>query len=371
MPAGDLFVHEGKMHFAGLINGNIFITIQPPRGYFENIDKIYHDFYLSPPHHYLAHYRWIKDVFRADAVMHVGKHGSLEWLPGKALGLSDACYPDLAIMDLPNVYPYIINDPSEGTQAKRRSYCCIIDHLTPKLPVLRPMIWEALKAADLHKDLEISEKDAFADFDALLEKLHGYLAMINDGLHIMGKSPEEDRLVEFLVQLTRLPNGGTPSLRESALNALGYDYDDLLENKGKSLLRFQNKTGGQIIQSAHEKGLAMVKALEESRFDAAGIDAVVESHLGRIAAVLRYICEILTPNIRRVTDEIDSSLTGFDAISGGSPMKSTQALPGSTAGLFCPGRRARPAGGRPIFYPRAGIFIPSIPKKSRPRGPGK
>jgi len=174
--------------------------------------------------------------------MHVGKHGSLEWLPGKALGLSDACYPDLAIMDLPNVYPYIINDPSEGTQAKRRSYCCIIDHLTPaftnadlyedlakvenllkdyadagredpgKLPVLRPMIWEALKAADLHKDLEISEKDAFADFDALLEKLHGYLAdladtMINDGLHIMGKSPEEDRLVEFLVQLTRLPNG--------------------------------------------------------------------------------------------------------------------------------------------------------------------
>ena len=381
---GDLFVHEGKMHFAGLINGNIFITIQPPRGYFENIDKIYHDFYLSPPHHYLAHYRWIKDVFRADAVMHVGKHGSLEWLPGKALGLSDACYPDLAIMDLPNVYPYIINDPSEGTQAKRRSYCCIIDHLTPaftnadlyedlakvenllkdyadagredpgKLPVLRPMIWEALKAADLHKDLEISEKDAFADFDALLEKLHGYLAdladtMINDGLHIMGKSPEEDRLVEFLVQLTRLPNGGTPSLRESALNALGYDYDDLLENKGKSLLRFQNKTGGQIIQSAHEKGLAMVKALEESRFDAAGIDAVVESHLGRrdknVAAVLRYICEILTPNIRRVTDEIDSSLTGFDG------------------GFVLPGPSGAPSRGQADILPTGRNFYSVDPQK--------
>ena len=139
---GDLFVHEDKMSFAGLLNGSVFLTVQPPRGYLENIDKIYHDMYLSPPHHYLAHYRWIRDVFKADVVMHVGKHGSLEWLPGKSLGLSDTCYPDLAIMELPNVYPYIINDPGEGTQAKRRSYACIIDHLTP-----------AYTNADLYDDL--------------------------------------------------------------------------------------------------------------------------------------------------------------------------------------------------------------------------
>ena len=348
---GDLFVHEEKMHFAGLKNGNVFITIQPPRGYFENIDKIYHDMYLSPPHHYLAHYRWIKDVFKADAVMHVGKHGSLEWLPGKALGLSDECYPDLAIMDLPNIYPYIINDPSEGTQAKRRSYCCIIDHLTPvftnadlyedmakvenflkeytdakmedpgKLPILRPMIWEAVCQADLDKDLDLDEKEAFSDFDLFLEKLHSYLTdlgdtMINDGLHVMGKAPENDRLVEFLVQLTRLSNGDVPSLRESILGALGYDYDELLVNKGGSLPHFKGKTGGQIIQSAHESGLAMVKDLEENRFDTAFIDKIVESHLGRsnirVAAALRYICEVLTPNIRLVTEEIDSSLTGFN-----------------------------------------------------------
>jgi len=348
---GDLFVHEEKMHFAGLINGNVFITIQPPRGYFENIDKIYHDFYLSPPHQYLAHYRWIKDVFKADAVMHVGKHGSLEWLPGKALGLSDECYPDLAIMDLPNIYPYIINDPSEGTQAKRRSYCCIIDHLTPvftnadlyedlakvenvlkeytdakiedpgKLSILRSMIWEAVCQADLDKDLELDEKEAFSDFDLFLEKLHTYLSelgdtMINYGLHIMGKAPENNRLVEFLVQLTRLSNGDVPSLRESILGALSFDYDELLINKGRSLPHFKGKTGGQIIQSAHEKGLAMVKELEQSRFDTSGIDAVVKSRLGHsdanVAAALRYICEILTPNIRRVTDEIESSLTGFN-----------------------------------------------------------
>ncbi len=348
---GDLFVHEEKMLFAGLINGNIFVTIQPPRGYFENIDKIYHDMYLSPPHHYLAHYRWIKDVFKADAVMHVGKHGSLEWLPGKSLGLSEECYPDLAIMDLPNIYPYIINDPSEGTQAKRRSYCCIIDHLTPvftnadlyeelakvenllkeytdaeredpgKLPIIRPMIWEAVSQADLDKDMELDEKEAFSDFDLFLEKLHSYLAdlgdtMINDGLHIMGKAPEDDRLAEFLVQLTRLSNGSVPSLRESVLDALGYDYDELLANKGRVLLHFKGRTGGQVIQSAHESGLAMVKELERNRFDTALIDTIVESCLGgrniTVAAALRYICEILTPNIRLTVNEINSSLTGFE-----------------------------------------------------------
>ena len=348
---GDLFVHKGRMLFPGLVNGNIFITIQPPRGYFENIDKIYHDMYLSPPHQYLSHYRWIKDVFKADAVMHVGKHGSLEWLPGKALGLSEECYPDLAIMDLPNIYPYIINDPSEGTQAKRRSYCCIVDHLTPaftnadlydelakvdnllkdyadagredpgKLPVLKSMIWEAVAAADLDKDLEMDETEVFADFDGFLEKLHACLAdladtMINDGLHVLGHAPEGERLLEFIVQLTRLPNGDVPSLRESIIHAWGHDYNDLQNNKGRILPAYRGKTGGQIIQMAHQKALAMVKDLQNSGFRTADIDAVMESCLGRkdrdVSSVLHYICEILTPNIRQVCAEINSSLQGFD-----------------------------------------------------------
>jgi len=381
---GDLFVHKGRMLFAGLINGNIFITIQPPRGYFENIDKIYHDMYLSPPHQYLAHYRWIKDVFKADAVMHVGKHGSLEWLPGKALGLSEECYPDLAIMDLPNIYPYIINDPSEGTQAKRRSYCCIIDHLTPvftnadlyedlaklenllkdyadagredpgKLAVIRPMIWEAVCQADLDKDLELDEKEAFSDFDLFLEKLHSYLSdladtMINDGLHVLGRAPEGERLAEFLVQLSRLSNGSVPSLRESILSALGFDYDELLENKGRSLPHFRGKTGGQIIQSAHKKGLAIVKYLEQSRFDTAGIDAVVKSSLGHsdanVAAALSYICEVLTPNIRLVTEEIDSSLTGFNG------------------GFVLPGPSGAPTRGQADILPTGRNFYSVDPNK--------
>jgi cobaltochelatase CobN len=347
---GELFVHDGRMHFAGMHNGNVFLTIQPPRGYLENVEKIYHDMYLSPPHHYLAQYRWIRDVFKAHVVMHVGKHGSLEWLPGKALGLSGKCYPDLAIMELPNVYPYIINDPGEGTQAKRRSYCCIIDHLTPaytnadlyddlgkvqglvadhtvavaedpaKVEILRPMIWEAVVAASLDKDLEITREEALADFDAFLEKLHAYIeeisdTMINDGLHVLGSAPEGQRLEQFVVQMTRLANGDVPSLRESLVTAMGYDYDDVLENRGKRPGRFNGLSGAEIVSRAHQKALVLVHGLAAVDYNADRIPAVtadlMERPSPRVEAALTYIAETLVPNIRRCTEEIDFSLAGF------------------------------------------------------------
>ena len=348
---GELFVHDEKMMFPGFINGNVFVTIQPPRGFLENTEAIYHDMYLSPPHHYLAHYRWIKNVFKADAVMHIGKHGSLEWLPGKALGLSEECYPDSAIMDLPNIYPYIINDPSEGAQAKRRSYCCIIDHLTPvftnadlyedmttvesklkeyedakkedpgKCPVLIPLIWEAVVEADLDKDLETTEEEALGDFDAFLEKLHSYMhelsdTMIGDGLHIFATPPEGERLVEFLVQLTRLNNGDVPSLRESVCQALGWDMDVLLENRGKSIAQYNGKTGGECIRQAHETALAMVGNFCKAGFDKQQVPSIVQDALGKrdlmLENALDYIGEFLTPNIARTTEEMDYAMTALN-----------------------------------------------------------
>ncbi|MGD9209725.1 MAG: cobaltochelatase subunit CobN [Desulfobacteraceae bacterium] len=347
---GELFVHDNQMHFAGIINGNVFMTIQPPRGFLENIDKIYHDMYLSPPHHYLAHYRWIRDVFKADVVMHVGKHGSLEWLPGKSLGLSETCYPDLAIMELPNVYPYIINDPSEGTQAKRRSFACIIDHLTPaytnadlyddlgkvqglvedyavaaaedpnKMEILRPMIWEAVENADLDKDLDLTREKALEDFDGFLEKLHAYIeelsdTMINDGLHIMGTPPEGKRLEEFVVQLTRLANGVVPSLREAMVHAMGFDYDDVLEHRGERPQRFNGMSGAEIIRCAHTKALDLVHGLADIDFQPHRIPSITADLLdapSRAAdQVLTYIADTLVPNIRRCTEEMDGGFAGF------------------------------------------------------------
>lgn len=347
---GELFVHQERLHFAGLINGNVFITIQPPRGILENIQKSYHDMYLSPPHHYLAHYRWIRDAFKADAVIHVGKHGSLEWLPGKALGLSRSCYPDLAIMELPNIYPYIINDPNEGTQAKRRSYACIIDHLTPvftnadlyedlskvenlladysisvkedesKLDVLRPMIWEAVEEANLHQDLELGEAEAMADFNGFLEKLHSYLheladTMINNGLHTFGIPPEGDKLVEFLAQLTRIANGDVASLREALITAMGFDYDTLLENRGKVVSNKSGQTGGQLIAQAHATLLILLDRFAQSGFDTNTIEEIVTKILNtgnnNVQQVLHYIADKLKPNIDRTQEELSATLTAL------------------------------------------------------------
>jgi len=130
-PPGRLYTHAGGLAFAGLRFGNVLVCIQPPRGFGEDPAAVYHSPDLPPSHHYLGFHRWLRDGFGADAVVHLGKHGTMEWLPGKALGLSAGCFPDLCIADLPLLYPFVVNDPGEGTQAKRRAHAVIVDHLIP------------------------------------------------------------------------------------------------------------------------------------------------------------------------------------------------------------------------------------------------
>ena len=178
---------------AALRRGNLLILIQPPRGFGENPIAIYHDPDLPPSHHYLAAYRWIAagrddGGFGADAMIHLGKHGNLEWLPGKNAGLSAACAPDAALGDLPLIYPFLVNDPGEGTQAKRRVHATLVDHLVPpmaradsygdiarleqlldehaqiasmdpaKLPAIRAQIWTLIQAAKLDHDLGLEDR---------------------------------------------------------------------------------------------------------------------------------------------------------------------------------------------------------------------
>ncbi len=349
---GEVFNYGGRLLIPGIINGNIFIGLQPPRGFGEDPAKIYHSPDAAPPHHYLAYYRWLRDDFKADAVMHIGKHGSLEWLPGKSVGLSAGCYPDLAISDLPNIYPYIINNPGEGTQAKRRSYACIIDHLIPvmtnadsydelaalevqledyyqaktldpnKLPHLRKLIWEKVVLADLDKDLAVNQETALADFDQFLEDLHGYLSelkdtQIRDGLHIFGEPPLDGRLVEMLVALTRLANGPVPSLRQATAEALGYDYDELLAERGKLNLSL-GKTGGQLLDEINVLVLKMMAELSQKDFNPEEIPAVCRQYLNRTAEsveqALCYAAITLVEKLNGTTDELANTLS---ALSGG------------------------------------------------------
>ena len=207
---GTLFVDGSDIVLAALQFGNVLLMVQPPRGFGENPVAIYHDPDLPPSHHYLAAYRWVVNGFGAHAMVHVGKHGNLEWLPGKTLGMSASCGTDAALGDLPLIYPFLVNDPGEGTQAKRRAHAVLVDHLIPpmaradsygdiarleqlldehsmisaldpaKLPAIRQQIWTLMRAAKLDHDLGLAERPDEDIFDDMLLHVDGWLCEIKD-----------------------------------------------------------------------------------------------------------------------------------------------------------------------------------------------
>src|SRR5262249_24562831 len=175
---------------------------------------------LPPPPYYVAFYRWLRDGFGAHAVVHLGKHGNLEWLPGKSTALSAACYPEAVLRDLPHVYPFIINNPGEGTQAKRRAAAVVVGHLIPpmtpagtygelrqlehlldeyytvqgldpgKAPLLLEQIGRLLEESSLYHDLEYEQPPAVEQLPDVQRRADGYLceikeAQIRDGLHVL------------------------------------------------------------------------------------------------------------------------------------------------------------------------------------------
>lgn len=262
-PEADPFFLDGAFALPLARFGDVIVGIQPARGY--NIDpkESYHSPDLVPPHGYLAFYAFLRHQFGAQAIVHMGKHGNLEWLPGKALALSERCYPEGIFGPLPHVYPFIVNDPGEGTQAKRRTSAVIIDHLTPPLtraesygPLkdLEALVDEYYDAAggdprrlrllsrqilDLVRDIGL-DSDAGIDKgdsdDKALEKLDAYLCdlkemQIRDGLHIFGVAPEGRLLTDLTVALARVPRGlgegGDQSLQRAIAADAGFAFDPL------------------------------------------------------------------------------------------------------------------------------------------------
>ncbi|ADZ90550.1 cobaltochelatase subunit CobN [Marinomonas mediterranea] len=232
---------ERRIMLAGIRLGETFIGIQPARGFNLDLAANYHDPDLIPPHSYLAYYFWLRHVYQVDAIIHVGKHGNLEWLPGKGTALSESCWPDIAMGPMPHFYPFIVNDPGEGSQAKRRTQATIIDHLMPpmtraetygemaELEALVDEYYQAMgmdtrredwlrqsileKVQTTHLLEELSGADA-TDDESVLEGLDAYLcdikeSQIRHGLHRFGRLPEDDKLSDTLVALLRLPRGNS------------------------------------------------------------------------------------------------------------------------------------------------------------------
>lgn len=311
-PPGETYVTDQAISVAGLDLGHVVVLLQPPRGYGMDPDAIYHQPDLPPTHHYYAVYRWLQDDWGADAIVHVGKHGTLEWLPGKGIGLSENCFPDALLGDLPLFYPFIINDPGEGSQAKRRGHAVVVDHLTPpmtsadtygelaeltrlvdeyyqvelldpaKLPLLQRQIWDLIRQTNLDTDLaallsrdhgdhkhdwdeemtpegvpvSLSEM-AGKDVAHLIEDLDGYLcelgaAQIRNGLHILGQMPEGRELTDMLQALTRLPGLQTPGLPDTIGSLFGLVFTD--EATGQRLehvdTRFVSLAGRPVVTVA-------------------------------------------------------------------------------------------------------------------------
>lgn len=254
-PQQDPFFTDGVFALPLARFGKVVIGIQPARGY--NIDpkETYHSPDLVPPHGYLAFYAFLRREFGADAIIHMGKHGNMEWLPGKSLALSETCYPEAVFGPMPHLYPFIVNDPGEGTQAKRRAAAVIIGHLTPPLTraesygplkdlealvdeyyeasggdprrirLLRKQILDLVSDIGLDKDAGIEKGEAE---DSALMKLDAYLCdlkemQIRDGLHIFGVSPSGRMLTDLTVALARVPRGLGEGRDQSLHRALAAD----------------------------------------------------------------------------------------------------------------------------------------------------
>jgi cobaltochelatase CobN len=363
-PPGELYVDSGGIVLAGLRFGNVVLMIQPPRGFGENPVAIYHDPDLPPSHHYLAAYRWLEEEFGAHAVIHLGKHGTCEWLPGKGLGLSAECAPDAVLGDLPLIYPFIVNDPGEGTQAKRRGHATIIDHLIPpmaradsygdlarleqlldeyatvsaldpaKLPAVRAQVWELISAAQLHHDLGLDAAPAAGEFDNFVLHVDGYLceikdAVIRDGLHVLGSAPAGEQraaTVQAVLRATQVWGGRSalPGLRAALASHYMLNEKALLADPGQPAdvrgdlpgVAGPGRTGADAIDALEALAGRLVAGLDDAGWQPEKAAAVAAGILGAappsVVAVLEFAAREVVPRLERTPDEVANVLRALD-----------------------------------------------------------
>ena len=353
---GELFVDrstspDGEIVLATLQAGNVVVLIQPPRGFGENPVAIYHDPEMPPSHHYLATYRWIEEEFGAHAVVHLGKHGNLEWLPGKNVGMSGACGTDAAIGSMPLIYPFLINDPGEGTQAKRRAHATIIDHLIPpmaraesygdiarleqlldehanvaamdpaKLPAVRAQIWTLIQAAKMDHDLGLADRPHDAEFDDFILHVDGWLCeikdvQIRDGLHVLGAAPEGDARVNLVLAMLRATQvwGGQSNALPGLRSALGL------------------KDGAELaaVDAIEAQARSLVQAAENALWAPDAMAGVVEAQLSQadpaVQRIMEFAASEIVPRLAGTTGELTAVLHALDggfvpAGPSGSPLR--------------------------------------------------
>jgi cobaltochelatase CobN len=349
---GDIMLSdEGNILVPGTMNGNIFMTVQPARQYGMDPARAYHDPTIAPTHQYLAFYYWLREVFKADAVIHLGTHGNLEWLPGKATGLDRSSYSDIALGSLPNIYPYLMTISGEGVIAKRRSSACLIGYLPApvaeagafdELAELEKMADEyshfqkqdSEQAAELEKKIielahetKIDESVAYDEtkpFTDYLAELHEYIEELQDseihvGLHVLGQPPEGDILIGEVMHLLRLSNGPVPSLYNLWAEKFSLNFEELEKNPSAIVEAF-DLTGGELLRRIRNESRAFVTAIAEKGFTEQSVNAAMqlpetaegpEEWKQKIESLGQYIIEEIYPRLARTTDELDHTLAAL------------------------------------------------------------
>jgi len=359
-PPGSIMADEEYLYVPGLQFGNVFIGFQPTRGIHEDPSKTYHDTALPPHHQYLAFYRFIEQVFKADAMIHFGTHGTLEFLPGKQVALSENCFPDIFISNLPHLYFYTCSNPSEAMIAKRRTYAALVDYMTPPMIVSdlygnfaeletdihnyyhfkeqSPARAKTLKESILEKAKENNLVDIEAE-DVDMSKLYNDLsemkgAMMTKGVHVMGRPLKGDELVDFVLGVVRFDRGEISSLQRSLISGYGIDWDDARQNPSKVL------KGGKVMGALCDKINAQARSLLSNVVeDKAPIKKAIKKHIkkklsredtGKLVETLEFAQE-LARNLEKNL-EIDQMVKAlsFEFIPpgmGGNPIRSPSVMP--------------------------------------------
>lgn len=362
-------VYQDKIIVTGVEYGNAVVCAQPKRGCAGarcdgQVCKILHDPDIPPTHQYLATYRYLEHDFGADVLVHVGTHGNMEFLPGKAVGLSSDCYPDIALGTIPHLYIYNSDNPPEGTIAKRRGHAVLVDHMQTVLTqgelydelaqlemyldehgkakvsdplrahVLEHIIIEQIEKANLEKQISVKDHESF---DKLVEKCHEVLSLIRntqiqDGQHIFGDIPKGDRRVEFINSILRFDGGDEVSLRREVAKLMGLELRELIENQGETSKVYEKSNGALLEEIDKISKKFIAKLLQGSEIDETYAKEVLAEKLVsnetlvQINKLLGYILDLN----KRIEDskEIEALLSGFNG----------EYIPAGPSGLITRGR---------------------------------
>ena len=378
---------DGSFAVSAFRLGRTIVAIQPSRGYHLDPAETYHDPSLVPPHGYLAFYAWLRD--NADIVVQFGKHGNLEWLPGKATALSPACWPDALLGAMPHLYPFIVNDPGEGTQAKRRARAVILSHMTPPLaraeshgallaleslmdeyseaqaldPTralrLRAEILESAKRLGLDKDLggKVASEETP---ERILYKLDNHLCELKEmqiraGLHIYGAVAEAEVQGELLTAFLRSPRGGVAedkSLLDTLAVDLGLEFvpSEQTEEGDLATPLAVDAVRPRVLQDMDKQSPWRTRGDTVERLEALSLALVMgqtkaETAWRESAFVLKFLEDKLRPALL------------------GSGRAETEALLAGLAGKFVvPGPSGAPSRGRPEVLPTGRNFYSLDPR---------